>query len=169
MRTAEQTWKQYLKIPSVEIWNSTVIDNALRQIFAVWRLGLFASPDDAHRVCDSLAELLTHVEAQALVGKKLHPFMPPPARENYKLFYTETGINNNTILMKTDRQTVSYIAQNELNYIRTDNDLFNQHLEHWFTRLIGSAELISQANHDLRQRFFLEQTDNIAFVKAQIS
>jgi hypothetical protein len=169
LQNAERTWKQYLKIPSVEIWSSEVVNNILREIMALWQYGEFASKNDALKVCNQVADLLDQVEEQARIGTKFHPYMPIPNKPNYTLYYSEVGINNNNLLVRSDTGTTVYVTQNELNFLQTDNAAFILQQQQWFHRLITGAELISQANTDLRTTFFNRLRENIEWVRAEIS
>jgi hypothetical protein len=165
---AERTWKQYLKIPSVEVWSSEVVNNILREIMALWHYGDFASKNDALKVCNQVADLLDQVEEQARIGTKFHPYLPVPNKANYTLYYTEVGINNNNLLVRSETGTTAYVTQNELNFLQTDNEAFLLQQQRWFHGLISGAELISQANTELRTTFFNRLRENIDWVREEI-
>ncbi len=168
LQSGERAWKQYLKIPSTEIWSSDCVNNILREIMAMWQYGEFAHKNDAHKVCDQVCDLLDQVEAQAQHGKKFHPYMPMPNKENYTLYYTETGINNNTLLVQSDTGTTAYVCHNELNFLHTDHEIFCMQMQRWFHGIISNSELISQANSELRHQFFDRLRENVAYLKDEI-
>ncbi len=168
LQSGERAWKQYLKIPSVEIWSNECINNVLHEIMSLWQSGDFETKKDAHRVCDSLCDLLYQVEEQAKQGKKFHPYMPLPSKENYTLYYTETAISNNTILMQSETGTTAYICHNKLDYLHTEHEVFCLQMQRWFHETIINSELISQANGELRARFFERLRENVAYLKAEI-
>ncbi len=168
LQSGERVWKQYLKIPSVEIWSSDCVNNILHEIMTLWQLGEFETKKDAHRVCDSVSELLNQVEEQAIHGRKFHPYMPMPSKENYTLYCTETAINNNTILMQSETGTTAYVCHNKLNYLHTDHEIFCLQMQRWFHDTIINSELISQANSELRTRFFERLRENVAYLKEEI-
>ena len=168
LQRGERTWKQYLKIPSVEIWSSNCMDNVLREIMVMWEHGEFETRADAHKVCDELCHFLDQIEGQAKHGKKFHPYMPLPPKENYTLYYSEIGITNNTLLIQSETATSAYISHNVLNFLHTDHEIFCLQMQRWFHNVIANAELISQANTDLRHRFFDRLRENVAYVKEQL-
>jgi hypothetical protein len=168
LQSAERTWKQYLKLPSIEVLSAEVINNVLREIIALWHLGEFAVQKDALLVVKQVGEMVDQIERQAELGKKFHPYLPLPNATNYTLYYTEIGINNNTLLVKSDTGITTYVCQNELNFLNTDNEAFCLHTQKWFYQLIGNAELISQANPELRRLFFSRLRDNVKFVLSEI-
>ncbi len=168
LASAERSWKQYLKIPSVEVWSSEVINNILREVFTLWQRGEFLYRSDALLICDQIGEMIDHIAAQAACGKKFHPYMPLPTKENYTLYYNEIGINNNALLVRSDTGTTAYVCQNELNFLHTENEIYCLQTQRWFFQLMGNSELISQTNTELRERVFAQMHQNVAYVKAQI-
>ena len=165
----ELSLKQYLKIPSIEIWSSEIVNNTLRQVFHHWRAGDFAHAEDALFICDKVGELLNHVEKQAELGRKFRTGKNPPRKGNFKLFFNETAISNNIMLLNTDTTQLAYVSQNTLNLLSTDNHIFCLQTDIWLRFLIQKSINISRKNANKRIDFFEYLRDNIRYIKMQIS
>lgn len=168
LQLGERAWRQYLKMPSIEIWSSDIVGNVLKQVFHAWKYGYFQEQEDAILVCDQITLLLNHIENQAEQGRKFHPNNYPPKNENYQLFYNEVSISNNTILFSSEDIDVAFILQNALNYMVTDNTAFCLKTEAWLHTMIDKSTPISIHNELLRKNFFNALRDNVAFVKNRI-
>lgn len=169
LQLGERAWRQYLKMPSIEIWSSDIVSNVLKQIFHAWKFGFFQKKEDALLVCDQVILLLDHIQLQAEQGRKFHPNNYPPKRENYQLYYNEVSISNNTILFSSEDIDVAFILQNALNYLVTDNPAFCLKTEAWLHTMINKSTLISIHNDELRNNFFSSLKENVLFVKERIS
>ncbi len=169
LQLGERAWRQYLKMPSIEIWSSDIVGQVLKQIFHAWKYGYFREKEDALLVCDQVNLLLDHIRLQAEQGRKFHPDNYPPKRENYQLYYNEVSISNNTILFSSEDIDVAFILQNALNYLVTDNPAFCLKTEAWLSTMIEKSTLISIHNEGLRNNFFDSLKENVTFVKERIS
>ncbi len=165
----ERSWKQYLKIDSIEIWSSEIVNAVLKEVYYCWSHGLFESQADALKVCDSILELLEHTEKQASIGKKFHPQKNPPKNQNFQLFYNDVSVSNNTIMISSERRKMVFVSQNTLNYLATDNEIFHTQTQIWIHRLINqSINITDKRNGTRRSNFFERLKSNVAFVKDEI-
>lgn len=168
LKLGEKAWRKYLKMPSVEIWSSDIVNNGLKQVFFAWRNGIFAKKEDALLICDQIMALLDHSEKQAGLGRKFHPDNYPPKRENFQLFYNEVAIVNNSLLFKSEDFSVAFVIQETLNYLVTDHPTFCLKTEMRFKQLLQKSTPISIQNEELRTIFFQKLRENVAYVKGQI-
>jgi hypothetical protein len=165
----ERSWKQYLKIDSVEIWSSEIVNAVLKEVYYCWSHDLFKSSEDALAVCDSIIELLEHTEKQAAIGRKFHPNKKPPKNENFQLFYNDVSVSNNTIMISSERRNMVFISQNTLNYLATDNEIFHTQTQVWIHRLTNQSHNITQKKGiEKRTNFFNQLKSNVVFVKKEI-
>lgn len=165
----ERSWKQYLKIDSVEIWSSEIVNAVLKEVYYCWSHGLFQSKEDALQVCDSILELLEHTEHQASIGKKFHPDRNPPKKQNFQLFYNDVSVSNNTIMITSERKKMVFVSQNTLNYLITDNQIFHTQTQVWLHRLTNqSINITGKRNGPRRRNFFSRLKSNVSFVKEEI-
>ncbi len=164
LQLGEQAWRQYLKMPSIEIWSSDIVSRVLKQIFHAWKFDYFREKDGAIHICNQVLELLEHIRQQAEQGRKFHPNNYPPKRENYQLYYNEVSISNNTIFFSSEDIDVSFILQNALNYLVTDNPAFCWKTEAWLQTMIEKSTIISIHNPELRENFFNQLKENVLFV-----
>ncbi len=168
LRLGEQAWRQYLKMPSIEIWSSDIVSNVLKQIFHAWKMNYFKEAEGPIHICNQVLELLDHIKIQAEQGRKYHPNNYPPVRENYQLFYNEVSIASNTILFSSEDIDVAFLLPNALNYLVTDNQAFCLKTEAWLHTMIEKSTPISIHNPELRENFFNQLKENVLFVKERI-
>ncbi len=168
LRLGEQAWRQYLKMPSIEIWSSDIVNKVLKQVFHAYKFGYFSKKEEAAHICDQITALLNHIEIQAQLGRKYHPDNYPPKRENYQLYYNEVSVSNNTVLFSSEDTDVSFVLQNALNYLVTDNRGFCLKTEAWLNSLIDKSTPISIHNQELRDNFFRQLRGNVAFVRERL-
>ena len=105
-------WEQYLKIPSVEVWSSNIVNDILTQIFFFWKYRIFRTKHDAILICNKVIELLNHVEMQARVGKKFHPMGELPKKENFEMYYNDAHFNALAIDRNKEEEAVELFAAN---------------------------------------------------------
>jgi hypothetical protein len=168
LRLGEQAWRQYLKMPSLEIWSSDIVNNSLKQVYHAWRFGLFAKRSDALNVLDKMDELLQHIALQAELGRKFHPKNYPPKNENFQLFYNEAAISANTLLFSSEEVNVAFLVHNTLNYLVTEHPTFCLQMDIWLKNLQQKSLPISLQNDDLRKNFFEQLRQNVDYVRVQI-
>ncbi len=164
----EQAWRQYLKMPSIEIWSSEIVSHVLKQIFHAFKHNYFKNNEEAIHICEQVKLLLDHIEQQAETGRKHHPNNYPPIKENYQLFFNEVAITHNTLHFSSEDTDVTFILQNALNYLVTDNMAFCLKSRAWLENLMSNSTQISAQNDLLRKNFFNQLRDNVEFVQLEI-
>jgi hypothetical protein len=144
-----------LKIPTTEIWNEDTFTITFRQIENYWVSGLFEHKDDIHILCEKLHLWINHIKKQAELGFKFYYGTEPAGVENsYKFYENEIVLNDNTILVKTNNFTATYLTYNVLSILLTTDPRFCKGVENYLKGILKESILISSVNAKERNRFF---------------
>jgi transcriptional regulator with XRE-family HTH domain len=159
--------KNYHYIPSIEIWNKETINSMLRQIKYYAETGQFKNIDDALAVCDELDALLNHMQKQAELGYKFLPGKAPltSPNSNFKLYYNEIIVSDNTILIASEASKVTYLTYNEVKYLENTNQPFSEDCYNWLQNLIKKSVQISDQSEKERMRFFMHLHNHVNSLK----
>lgn len=144
-----------LKIPTTEIWNEDTFNITFKQIENYWVSGLFASKQDVHKLCDTLKLWISHIKKQAELGFKFYFGTEPEGVEGtYKFYENEVVLNDNTIFVKTNLFTGTYLTYNVLSLLLTNDPRFCTGVENYLKGILKESVLISSVNAKERNRFF---------------
>jgi len=153
--TGRQIRGAYLKIPSAEIWNKESINSTLNQIEFYYDCGYFKDIQLLESIFDELKQLILHIKKDAELGCKtslVHPSTED--KENYKLYYNEVTIGDNTILFDIGDRKVANITHNVLNILTTSNPEFCNETHRTLKNIIKKSSLISVSSQKERNKFF---------------
>lgn len=161
--------KTYVQIPSTEIWSIETINSTLRQIEYYREAGVFKKKETIASLYDEVEKLISHIQAQAECGEKfLIGEQPNGSMGNYKLFFNEVILGNNTALAITDDIKTVFINHAIINYIITRNSNFCNHTYKSLTNLMQKSALISSVSEKERNRFFNSLKEKIASHKLML-
>jgi len=148
-------WKQYLTIPSIEIWSDESINVTLKQIKFYRECDIFESDEVMLELCEDILKLIDHLERMAELGYK---FDPDNRMENpecyYKLYYNEILISDNTVFFQMDDIKVTHLGHNVLNILTSTDPLFCNNTHQTMMNVIKNSTLISVASEKVRSQFF---------------
>ncbi len=153
--TGRQIRGQYLKIPSTEVWNKESINSTLNQIEFYYDSGYFDDLSVLELIIDDLKQLVLQVKKDAGLGYKtslIHPSTED--KENYKLYYNEITIGDNTIFFDMGERKVANITHNVLNILTTSNPEFCNETHKVLLNIIKKSNLISVVSEKQRNKFF---------------
>jgi hypothetical protein len=154
---------QYNQLPSVEIWNLETMNHLFRQIDFYRDGDVFESDEDLLRMYDAIDKLWTHLEKQASVGYKFDVDDPKQKRMgDFKMYFNEVWIGDNSILVEMDGNKISYIAHTTINFMMTRDKTFNENLYRHIQNIMQKSTLISEVSEKERARFFRITRDKIA-------
>ncbi|MBX7206158.1 MAG: hypothetical protein K1X81_12110 [Bacteroidia bacterium] len=146
-------YKNYLQIPSVEIWTEETMLSTIKQIHFYWDAGFFQSAAQATEVIDDLTRMIQHIQKQAEVGKKINS-AGSVTPVDYVFYLSDLMIGTNNILVKTESKFTTYISYNSFNSMGTGNRFFNEQNERWMNNLLSKATLLSGVAEKQRNQFF---------------
>src|ERR1035437_1453378 len=88
----------YIQIPSIEIWHEDTVVSNLKLIEFAWDSGLFATKEDALKVCSQYSAILALVEKQAAKSSKFIQEEKWAENEgNFTMYQSELLLSNNHI------------------------------------------------------------------------
>jgi len=167
--TGRQIRGAYMKIPSIEIWNKESINSTLNQIEFYYDCGYFKDIELLESIFDELKQLVLHVKKDAELGYKsslVHPSAKD--KENYKLYYNEVTIGDNTIFFDMGDRKVANITHNVLNILTTSNPEFCNETHKVLLNIIKKSNLISVVSEKQRNNFFNAILDKIETLRSKI-
>ena len=153
--TGRQMRGVYIKIPSTEIWNNESINSVLNQIEFYFDSGFFKELDLLEMIFKELKQLLLHIKKDAEIGYKtslIHPATED--KNNYKLYYNEVTIGDNTVFFDMGERKVVNITHNVLNILNTSNPEFCDETYLVLHNIIKKSNLISVDSEKARNKFF---------------
>ncbi len=158
--------ENYVRIDTLEFTTKECLNSYLKQLLYYSEAGYFNSRDDALTLCEKLHQLVDHQQKQAELGYKF-PFGHPPAGEegNFRLFYNDIILADNTILIKSGESRTSFLTSNAINLMYSHNRKFFDYNYQWGRNLLSKSIPISGTAEKERNRFFLtlrEQIDEVA-------
>lgn len=138
---------QYQKVPLVEIWNDSTIDNVLNQIQHFFEIGL-TTKQESSSIFNGLIITLKSIENQAKNKKRAQ------SNHTFHLYHNNLISLLNTILKNSDVEKSVFVPYTNLTYFKvTDKNTTNQIEEYLKTQLEFSNNLSGEASVE-RSKFF---------------
>lgn len=154
---AENSFKEYKTIPSVEIWTDETILTAIKQLEFYLESGVFKNKSDAILVVDEIKAMIEYVEKCAETGRK----EVSQKTENFQMYNSDVVLGTNCIYAQSGEVNYAYISFNSVNSLTTNNQEFCEETDHWMKNLIRKSNLISGVDEKRRYRFFSKMYHNI--------
>jgi hypothetical protein len=159
----------YMTIPIREIWNEETITGIFRQIEFCYVSGLFASREDAVRLCDVLDLWLNHVEQEAECGYRFMYGNPATGIQNsFNLYSNEIPLTNNIIMVNLDGIKTIYQTYNVINVLITSNTSFCEQVDESLRIIMQNSTLISGTAAKERNRFFSLLKEKVKVLREKI-
>ncbi len=132
-----QALVNYVKIPTIELWNVDTFIIAFSQIEYYWVSGLFERKEDIYTLCDKFYIWIQHIQKQAELGFKfIYGTEPSGVEGSFKLYLNEVVLNDNSIFVKMDDSCVTYLTDNVLSLLITTNPEFCLQKERYLRGLL---------------------------------
>lgn len=145
---AAYIFKEYSKLPSVEIWNYETTHSNIAQVVYYYNSG-FINKENALLV---LSELMQEIEYLRLATEQESKLSKE--NKNLTLFYNEVFAADNTILAKSNKQSFVFLPHIILNYMTTGNDRYCEYIHKVFQLVVKKSTLITGVNERDRNAFF---------------
>jgi len=156
---SKEIYKNYIKIPSIEIWTTETINSLLKQIEFFWESGVFNTIEDALIVCQQAKEEIILLEKQA---EKSNKQLNPNSEEGkFDLYFSDIEIGNNCIYTKRADIKSVYLNVHTFNKLITSNQKFINQTEAWLENLISKSTLISGVSQKNRYQFFKKAKEKV--------
>lgn len=169
METVRKIGENYCKLPSTEIWSIDTIQTTIRQLEYVKFAGYCREEESLVRVFDEFENLVNHLRAEAESGKKfVYGTKPNQDSGTFNLYYNETYLGNNTVLVTNDHHQQVFMNYNVLSYITSGNESFCRQTRQFFDNAIKKSVLISSVGEKDRNRFFKHIASKFAEARATL-
>jgi len=156
LNLANQVWKNYIKIPSSEIWSEESINVTLKQIEFYYDSGQFKNKKDALELCEDVYALIDHIQRQAAKGYKFdfgeNPHIEEPDNP-FNLYLNEVTIADNSVIFRMGDIKVVNLAHNVINILTTTDPKFCDYTYNTVKNIINNSILISVASEKERTKF----------------
>ena len=155
INVSRKFWESYVYIPSIEIWSEETYKITLRQIEYYYSSGRFAEKKDALELLEDYRKIFEHIQNQAEHGCKfLYGKEPSADDQNYKLYFNEVIISDNTILFKMGDFNMVHMGHNVMNILTTTDPSFCQDTIAIQKNMMKNSTLISVVGEKERFRLF---------------
>lgn len=152
---AKKVWESYVHIPSIEIWSEETYKITLRQIENYHQSDRFRSKENALELIEDYRKIMQHVQAQTESGCKfLYNGKHHGDEQNYKFYFNEIIISDNTVLFKMGDFDMVHIGHNVMNILSTTDPVFCRDTQMIHKNLIKNSTLISVVGEKERYRLF---------------
>lgn len=152
---ARKVWESYVHIPSVEIWSEETYKITLRQIEYYYSSGRFREKKDALDLMENYRKIFEHVQKQAEHGcKSLFGKDPWGDDQNFKLYFNEVIISDNTVLFKMGDFNMVHMGHNVMNILSTTDPGFCRDTHEIQRNMMKNSTLISVVGEKERYRLF---------------
>ena len=149
IESAHNSFKEYLNIPSTEVWSEETVFTGLRQIKFYFDSGIL-NKEQALELLADYKMVVEMVQKNAENGRK----NISDKNETYSLYCSEIMLGTNCIYIKMGDVRYSYISFNTMNSLTTNNPEFCEETEHWIKNLERKSTLISGVAEKQRYQFF---------------
>jgi len=158
---AHSSYREYLTVPSIEVWTDETVYTGLKQIKFYYDSGIL-SKEIALELFFEYRKMIEMVHVSAESGRK----NISDKTETYTLYNSDVVLGTNCIYVIMGESTYSYISFNTLNSLTTNNPEFCEETEHWMRNLEKKSTLISGVGEKQRYQFFSQMYKNIdAFIE----
>ncbi len=145
----------YNRLPSTELWPTSILNNTLNALEYCAESGAFVQPDDAETLRKQIKQLVQHQKEMAKTGLKFSPgTLPEPGAGTFTLYHNEIAHTNITVLLEWDQGRMAFATFDNPNFMHTTDPEFTEYAAGWFTKLRKRALLISKEGEKHRDRFF---------------
>lgn len=153
-RITQSIYENYHKVSSTEIWTPETVDSSIKQIQYYLESGLFTTPEVAVQLCEELHQLLSKVEKETEVGRKLLQTAQGTYSARFELFQSDIYLSNNSIQAYKDDQVFTYISFNSFNSLMSFAPRFSNECHQWIEQIRTKSILLSEVSEKLRFQYF---------------
>jgi len=163
----QSIWEKYMITPSLEIWTESTVNITLNQVSFYYDSGVLTKTQSL-RLLDVYQDLINHIKTEAELGRKFYKDKDTHAPDNYKIYYNELLIPDNTVFFTMGDTKITYVTYNLLNVLTTSNiDFCNQTDDH-LNNMIKKSTLVSKVSEKERNKLFNIMMGRIEKLKEKI-
>ncbi len=139
MQKAKRT---YENVNVCEVWNDTTINSSLQQILYFYESGLL-SLKSANALCKDLKRIMDLIQEKS-----------NKTENNFSLYYNETILLNNNMLIVNDEKLSMFVPYTLLGYFITDNESACKNVHQFFEQQINNSVSLNKSGIKEQQLFF---------------
>jgi hypothetical protein len=154
--------KEYVKLPSVEIWNPECISSTIWQIEYFRQMNCFRSSAEVLMLYQRLEEEVSILEKMAAEGRKFNVYGDEDIEGgSFELYHNEVILGHNTMLLQSDKSSAVFLNHSVMNYVMTTDPRFCEYIGHEIHNLMRRSTCISRESEKERNSFFKKMRDKI--------
>lgn len=146
---AHNSFKEYMSVPSSEVWTSETVLTGLKQLKFYFDSGSLKK-EYALELLDESRKMVEMIQENAATGRK----NISDEKETFRLYQSDVLLGTNCIYVVMGDARYSYISFNTMNSLTTSNPEFCEETEHWMRNLERKSTLISGVAEKQRYQFF---------------
>ncbi len=163
-------FKDYLDIPSIEIWTDTTTFGTIRQIEFYWNSGVLSDKEVALKICEDTRALFEYVREMCEYSEKWDDYTHTQHKgSSGKLYFSEIEFEHNCILVDLVRMHRVYLGYMNFGSIITENEEYYSDMKNWIDNIIRKSNLISGTSETIRYQFFKRALDRLEVLENKIS
>ncbi len=151
---SDEIFKNYHKINSTEIWAPETIDSTLKQVQYYLESGLFESKESALGICEDLHQLLSKLEKEALLARKILTKDGETYSSNLTMYQSDILLSNNSVQGFTSDRVYTYVSFNSFNSLMSYSAPFSDECSAWIEQIRVKSITLSEVSEKLRYQFF---------------
>jgi len=140
-----------------EIWNDTTINSSLQQILYFYESGLLHLKN-ANALCRELKRIMDLIQQKSNKNE-----------ERFSLYYNETILLNNNMLIENDQKLSMFVPYTLLGYFITDNESACKNVHQFFEQQITNSIPLNKSGIKEQQLFFNRATRKIDYYIQRIN
>ena len=145
---ASRLGELYANLQVTEIWDVTTINSTLKQIHFYYK-SMLLSGMVAKQLCEDLKKLIQAIEDKVVQDMQ------------YKLYYNELLLMNNTVLVKTPSIKTLFVPYSILSYYKTSDTETLDQVDAHLQRQMRNSKLLSTAGKKEQRIFFTKMYKKI--------
>jgi hypothetical protein len=150
--------KNYLCIPSTELWTANTIDSTLKLLDFHSDMNHFHKKETPLLLCEQLLDLMNTTQYYAEKGTKGQNETP------FNLYISEAEIGTTFLIFKSAQSKTINVKLYTINSLAVSDERFCLETENWLLNLIQRSTLISRSSEKERYKFFQTQKQKIQFL-----
>ncbi|MFT4597798.1 MAG: hypothetical protein ACJAR8_000367 [Bacteroidia bacterium] len=150
----DRIYQNYHGVPSTEIWAPETLDSTIKQVQYYLESGLFVNKQSAINICDDIEALLTKLESEAQLARKLIQTKEGTISSSFEMYQSDIFLSNNCIQAFKDGRTYTYVSFNSFNSLMSFSPHFSEECNRWIDQIRLKSILLSEVSEKLRYQFF---------------
>ncbi|PCJ65638.1 MAG: hypothetical protein COA58_09540 [Bacteroidetes bacterium] len=165
----DRIYKNYHGVSSTEIWAPETLDSTIKQVQYYLESGLFVDKQSAHMICDDIDSLLTKLESEAQLGRKLIQTKEGTISSPFEMYQSDIFLSNNCIQAFKDGRTYTYVSFNSFNSLMSFSPHFSDECNRWIEQIRLKSILLSEVSEKLRYQFFKSLREKLEGLRAIVN